>query len=252
MPAVTIAMITLNEENAVGKVIDDIKTAMGNLDAEILIVDSSQDRTPEIAAQRGARVVRQFPAQGYGRAMMRALEGAKGQVVITLDCDDTYPTDRIPELAGMVLNGGMDVVNASRLGARPDSMPFANYIANRMFAVLSRILLGVKTTDVHTGMRAYRRSIFDRVTFDPSGPALPVELLLKPALSGYRVQEIFIPYRERIGVTTLKRWESTIWTIKRIIRLLPLRFRPEPVCKEYRRDNSLRRTFRWLLRSGAD
>ena len=230
MPAITVAMITLNEEAAVAKVIGDIKRAVAGLDAEILVVDSSRDNTPEIAAAMGARVVRQFPPQGYGRAMMRALTDAQGTVVITLDCDDTYPADRISELARAVLSGEADLVNASRLGARPEAMPLANYLANRSFALLSRIVLAVKTSDVHSGMRAYRRSVVQGVTFDAAGPALPVELLLKPALLGYRMAEIFIPYRERIGATTLRRWESTVWTLKRIFRLLPLRFQSH--CRE--------------------
>jgi hypothetical protein len=82
----------------------------------------------------------------------------------------------------------------------------------------------VKTTDVHSGMRAYRKSMLEKMTFDPSGPALPVDLLLKPALAGYRIAEIFIPYRDRIGATTLRKWESTIWTFRRIFRLFPARF----------------------------
>lgn len=228
MPAITVAMITLNEEKAVGKVIADIQEAVAGLDAEILVVDSSKDRTPEIAAAAGARVVRQFPPQGYGRAMGRALSEGHGDVVITLDCDDTYPADRIPQLAEMVLSGRYDLVNASRLETKPAAMPIANYFANCLFAVVSWIVVGVKTTDVHSGMRAYRKSMLDQVTFDPNGPALPVELLLKPALSGYRIGEIFIPYRDRIGVTTLGKWESTIWTFRRIFRLFPARFQRAP------------------------
>ena len=228
MPSITVAMISMNEENAVRKVIEDIKTVIAGLDAEILVVDSSKDRTPEIAAAAGARVVRQFPPQGYGRAMGRALSEGRGDVVITLDCDDTYPADRIPELARMVLDGSTDLVNASRLESRPATMPLENYLANWLFAFVSWILLGVKTTDVHSGMRAYRRTMLEKITFDPNGPALPVDLLLKPALLGYRIREVFIPYNDRIGVTTLKKWESTIWTFRRILRLFPLRFSSPP------------------------
>jgi hypothetical protein len=68
-------------------------------------------------------------------------------------------------------------------------------------------------------MRAYSREIIERVDVDPNGPALPVELLLKPALAGYRIREFFIPYGERIGETTLRRFSSTIWTFRRILRL---------------------------------
>src|SRR5437899_1183318 len=84
-----------------GKVIGDIKTAVPG--AEVLVVDSSSDRTAEIAGELGARVIKQFPPKGYGVAMDTALRSASGKVVVTLDCDDTYPADMIPVLARLVL-----------------------------------------------------------------------------------------------------------------------------------------------------
>ncbi len=223
---ISVAMITMNEEKAVASVIHDIRAALGEREHEIVIVDSSKDRTHEIAAGLGARVIRQFPPQGYGRAMARVLKESSGDVVVTLDCDGTYPATEIPRIADMVLKGECDLVNASRLGTRPASMPLANYLANWLFAVAAHFLLGVKSTDLHSGMRAYSREIIETVEFDPNGPALPVDLLLKPALAGFRVREIFIPYGERIGVTTLRRFESTVWTFRRILRLA---FSPSPV-----------------------
>ena len=216
---ISVAMITMNEEKAVAQVIQDIRAALGDRAHEIVIVDSSKDRTAEIAAELGARVIRQFPPKGYGPAMARVLKESRGDVVVTLDCDGTYPTNEIARIADMVLEGECDLVNASRLGTKPASMPWPNYLANWLFAMTGRVLAGVQSTDLHSGMRAYCRELLDRVEFDPNGPALPVELLLKPALAGYRIREIFIPYGERIGVTTLRRFESTVWTFRRIFRL---------------------------------
>lgn len=221
---ISVAMISMNEEQAIAPVIDDIRAALVGREYEIVLVDSSSDSTPEIARRMGARVIRQFPKQGYGRAMGRVLKESLGEVVVTLDCDGTYPATEIPVIAAMVLSGECDLVNASRLERRPSAMPLANYFANWVFAAAGWLLVGVKSTDLHSGMRAYSREIIQRVDFDPNGPALPVELLLKPALLGYRVREVFIPYKDRIGVTTLNKWESTVWTFKRILRLLPLRF----------------------------
>jgi len=82
-------MITKNEEKAISKVVSDVRAALPG--AEILIVDSSSDRTAEIAERLGARVIRQFPPQGYGPAMDKALRSNGREVVVTLDCDDTYP-----------------------------------------------------------------------------------------------------------------------------------------------------------------
>ena len=225
---ISVAMITMNEEKAVARVIEDICDALQGRDYEIVVVDSSRDATPNIAAGQGARVIRQFPPKGYGRAMGRVLQESRGDVVVTLDCDGTYPASEIPRLADMVLSGQCDLVTASRLEPRPETMPIANYVANRLFALAGWLLVGVKSTDLHSGMRAYSHRVIHEVDFDPSGPALPVELLLKPALRGFRVREVFIPYGERIGETTLQRWSSTVWTFRRILRLALSRFLPPP------------------------
>ena len=209
----TVSMITMNEEGAIAKVVGDIRRVAP--DAEILVVDSSRDRTAEIAQSLGCRVIKQFPPQGYGPAMDRALREGSGDVVITLDCDDTYPVDVIPELVRRI-EAGADLVNTTRVKHRPKAMPFANFIANRVFALAARVLHGLKTTDVHSGMRAYRKSMIDRVQWNAQGPALPVDMLVIPFRMGFRVDEIAIDYRERIGAPTLNRWQSTLWTFKRL------------------------------------
>ncbi len=211
----TVSMITLNEERAVAKVVADIRRVAP--DAEIFLVDSSRDRTAEIAQELGCRVLKQFPPRGYGPAMDRAVRDATGDVVITLDCDYTYPVEAIPKLMSMI-DSGYDLVNATRLARRPKAMPLSNYFANRVFAWTARLLHGIRTTDVHSGMRAYRKSMIDRVQWDPVGPALPVDMMIIPYRMGFRFAEIPIDYRERIGASTLQRVRSTWWTFKRLRR----------------------------------
>lgn len=211
----TVSMITMNEEGAVAKVVSDIRRVAP--DAEIFIVDSSRDRTAEIAAELGCRVFKQFPPKGYGPAMDRAVRDAGGDVVITLDCDDTYPVEAIPTLLSLV-EEGFDLVTTTRTHRRPEAMPFANFLANRIFALAARVLHGIKTTDVHSGMRAYRKSMLEQVRWDPHGPALPVDMLVIPFRMGFRVTEVPIEYWERIGQTTLQRWKSTAWTFRRLWR----------------------------------
>lgn len=217
-------MITLNEERAVAKVVADIRRVAP--DAEIFLVDSSRDRTAEIAQELGCRVLKQFPPKGYGPAMDRAVRDATGEVVITLDCDDTYPVEAIPKLRSMI-ESGLDLVNATRLAKRPTAMPFSNYLANRVFAWTARLLHGIRTTDVHSGMRAYRKSMIDRVQWDPAGPALPVDMMIIPYRMGFRFAEIPIDYRERIGASTLQRFRSTWWTFKRLWRARQMSSRAE-------------------------
>jgi len=222
VPEISVAMITMNEEGAVALVIEQIKKVVP--DAEILIVDSSKDRTAEIAESLGARVIKQFPPKGYGRAMELALRSAAGRVVVTLDCDNTYPAEIIPELVAAILGGGMDIIDASRLESKPQSMPLINYLANAGFAAIASVLFVRRLTDLHSGMRAYRKTVIDELKFDAGGPALPVDLLLIPLKLGYKVGNRFISYRDRIGVSTMDPLPSAWWTLKRILRT---RFTPK-------------------------
>ncbi len=214
---VTVSMITMNEEKSVALVIKNIQSVIP--DAEILIVDSSKDSTPVIAASLGAKVIRQFPPRGYGPAMERALRESSRDVVVTMDCDNTYPAEQIPRLAALILEDGYDVVDASRLKRKPAAMPWLNYLANVFFAGIASLLFFKKLTDLHSGMRAYRKSMIDALHFEAQGAALPVELLLKPLVLGYKIKIVFIDYRERIGQSTLQPLNSAWWTLKRIIKI---------------------------------
>jgi glycosyltransferase involved in cell wall biosynthesis len=212
---ISVVMITMNEENAVGKVIADIQAMLPA--AEIVIVDSSRDATPEIAAALGATVIRQFPPRGYGRAMDLALHSFTRPVAVTMDCDDTYPVDFIEPMARMVLDEGYDLVDGSRLEHKPSAMPWINYLANWGFALIASMLFNRRLTDLHSGMRAYRKGLVAELGCDPTGPALPVDLILQTLRGGYRVKSIFIPYRERIGQSTMRPMRSAYWTAKRIL-----------------------------------
>ena len=213
---ITVAMITRNEEKAVGKVIKDIQAAVPGV--EILVVDSSSDQTANIAQSLGARVIRQFPPQGYGPAMDAALRSSERDVVVTLDCDDTYPVEYIEPMARLVIEGGYDLVDASRLARKPAAMPWINYFANWGFAAVASVLFCQRITDLHSGMRAYRKKLIDQLQYESKGAALPVELLLRPIHDGYKVKVIDIPYRPRIGESTMQPLQGAWWTMKRILR----------------------------------
>jgi glycosyltransferase involved in cell wall biosynthesis len=208
-------MITLNEEGAIAKVITDAQRSLPG--AEVIVVDGSSDATPEIAAGLGARVVRE-PGGGAAPALLAALQASERPIVVTVDADDTYPAEVYPELVAQV-RSGFDIAGTDRLGKRPpQSMPTANWLANIAFGIIASTRARCRVKDVHSGQRAYRRSLIDEFDWDISGPALPVDLIFWPAKSGCRISEVTIPYRERIGTTTLSRWPSGKMTIKRLFR----------------------------------
>ncbi len=214
--SLTVGMLTFNEEESVERMIDDIRAVAP--DAKLLLIDSSSDRTPELARAKGARVVRQLPPQGHGPAMERLMyeASAESEALIYLDCDFTYPTQLIPVMLRL-LEEGADLVNGSRVARFPKgAMPVPNFIANRVMAASAHAVHGLPTTDVHSGMRAYRLSMVRAFSFDGGGDAIPLDTLILPAKSNYRVLEFPIPYHERVGVSKLARLRGVLWTYIRI------------------------------------
>jgi glycosyltransferase involved in cell wall biosynthesis len=212
-------MITMNEQEAVTRVIDDIRGVVP--EAEILLVDSSTDSTAALAEAKGAVVIRQFPPKGYGPAMDLVLRSARGQVIVTLDCDGSYPTEMIPALARYVSDDGWDLVDGARvdLTRKPAAMPWLNFLGNIGFGLMGSILFFRRLPDLHSGMRAYRRSLIHGMQYDPEGAALPVELLTRPIKNRARVKVVPITYNVRIGVSTMRPFQSAWWTVKRLVRV---------------------------------
>jgi glycosyltransferase involved in cell wall biosynthesis len=195
----SVVMGTYNEEAAIGSVLEDIDEVTDGR-ANVVCVDGSSDRTPEIAREYGARVIEQEP-QGYGVAVARALHAADRPVVITTDCDDSYPMERIPDFLDRI-NAGADVVSGDRISRGADPMPAVNRLGNRAFALLGTVLTGRRIRDTTTGMRAYRSDVIESIQWTEN-TGLSAELLLRPLLRGYDVEEVPIDYRERAGETTL-------------------------------------------------
>ena len=196
---VSVVMGTYDEEEAIGTVLDDVDEVTDGR-AEVVCVDGSDDRTPEIARNHGARVIEQEP-RGYGVAVEAALSAADRPVVITTDCDDTYPMGRLPDFLAAI-ERGYDVVSGDRLSGGADAMPRFNRLGNRLFAAGATVLSGTRVHDVTTGMRAYRREVIEEIRWTEN-TGLSAELLLRPLIRGYRVTEIPIEYGERAGETTL-------------------------------------------------
>lgn len=214
---ISVGLISMNERESIHVVLSAIRQVLPL--AEVVLVDSSTDETPEIAKTYGARVIRQYPPQGYGPAMMRLLRECDRAVIVTLDCDNTYPVAEIPRLAQLILEEKFDLVDASRLAVKPQAMPWPNYIANRGFAMMASWMFQYPLRDLHSGMRAYRKSMLGKMVFDAQGAALPVELLIKPILHGYKICLYPIAYQERLGASKMQPWETVWWTMKRLIKL---------------------------------
>src|SRR6202045_2273910 len=134
----TITVITpcLNEEQGVEKVL----RAMPEFVDEVIVVDNaSTDRTSEVAAALGAKVIHEGQ-RGYGRSYKSGFAAATGDLIVTLDGDHSYPPDAISYLLEAFLHLDVDFLNASRFPVRDSSaMSFKNKLGNLILSLAMSI-----------------------------------------------------------------------------------------------------------------
>lgn len=223
--SISVIIPALNEELSIGQVLAEIPT--GVID-EIIVVDGgSRDRTVEIARAGGARVVHE-PQRGYGQACAAGVAAAQGDIVLFLDADGADDPSHIPTLVAPILSGQADMVLGSRLagGITPGAMPWHQRSGNRLAAWLIRRLYGLPLTDLSPFRAVWRESLLG-LGMEGMTYGWPTEMIVKAARKGWRVVEIPVRYRARLGGSskisgtlrgTVLATYHILWTIFRYAR----------------------------------
>ena len=209
-PEISVVIPCLNEEEAVGKVVDQALEGVrrSGRTGEVIVVDNaSTDRSAEVAAEHGATVVRE-ERPGYGSAYLAGLAVAQGDFIVMGDADETYP---MQDLAPFVerLAEGDDLVMGSRFEGtiHGEAMPWLNrHIGNPILTGLLNVLFGVKISDAHCGMRAVRKDALPTLDLHSTGMEFASEMVFKAFRRKLRVSEIPIDYYPRVGESKLNRF----------------------------------------------
>ena len=205
---IAVVIPTLNESEAVGKVLAAVKTAMEGYDCQIVVVDGhSTDGTDKIAKDMGAIVIYQR-GKGYGNALKTGFYHARkwlnAKVLVMLDADMTYDPKYIPSLVAPVLKDEADMVLGNRFaGMQKGAMPFINMIGNRVLSLVAKLALGLNVFDTQSGMRAFKSELLDSMNLIAVGMPLAMEMLAEARSAGARIQEVPISYMPRVGETKL-------------------------------------------------
>lgn len=229
MPRLSVVIPTMNEEASIGRVLDEVRRALAGEDHEVLIVDTdSRDRTREIAASKGARIVDE-PRRGYGRAYRTGFAAATGEIVAALDADLTYPADRIREFAKLVASGQADFVSGDRLaGLGEGAMTGMHRVGNAILNATFRALFRFPIRDSQSGMWVFRRQILDGLRIHSEGMSFSEELKLEVIRRGFKFREIPIAYRARVGVKKIRSVRDAMRNEAWLIRKRVGWTRPEP------------------------
>jgi len=198
-PFVSVIIAALNEEEAIAQVINAVPKDLAD---EIVVVDNgSKDRTAEIAAAAGARVVKQ-PVPGYGRAYQTGVNSVSPQceIVVFLDGDGSDCPEMMDRLVTPIVKGKAEFVIGSRTRGKREagSMNWHQVFAGYMIGSFLRILYGVRSTDMGP-FRAIRRDTLERLKLREETYGWPLEMQMRAARAHVRTMEVPVDYRRRAG-----------------------------------------------------
>ena len=167
----------------------------------IVVDDGSTDGTWErlVALQRelGFTLVRQERQRGKGAAVRRGFEAVTGDLLIIQDADLEYAPEEYPRLLEPIVRGHSDVVYGSRLHGNRGGFLIANYVANRLFTLLTNVLYGASLTDMATCYKMMRTDVMRSLALSSDTFDLDFEITAKLLRGRARIAEVPISYKGR-------------------------------------------------------
>jgi len=181
-PELSIVIPALNEEIAIGQFVDWCREglARAQVAGEILIVDSSTDRTAEIALAKGARVLR-TPKRGLGNAYRDAIPFIRGRYILMGDADCTYDFRELAPFVESFRAGQVFIMGSRFRGSiEPDAMPALHqYFGTPLTTWILNRIYGSSYTDIHCGMRGITREALVRMRLRSTSWEYASEMVLK-------------------------------------------------------------------------
>jgi len=219
IPMLSVVIPAFDEEDAIGQTVKAVKETLAASDIapfEIIVVDDgSADRTREIAAAEGARIVRHLQNLGYGRSLKDGIEAARYGAIAISDADGTYPVGDIPRLFA-IYQTGYHMVVGSRTGEHYRESVFKSPL-RWILQHLVEYTASRKVPDINSGLRIFSRehatTYFQRLcdTF-----SFTTSLTLAFMMNGLFVVYVPIDYYKRVGKTKVRLLSDSLRTLQYI------------------------------------
>jgi len=207
-PNISVILPCLNEEQAIGKCIEQLKEVIkkNKLNAEIIVVDNgSTDNSCKIAKGKGVELVYE-KERGYGAAYLKGFEAARGDYIFIADLDGSYDFNEIVNFVAE-LKKGYDFVIGDRFKGNIEkgAMPLSHkYFGNPLLSAILRVFFRARIHDAHCGMRAIKKEKLQKLNLKTVGMEFASEMIIKAIKNNLKIKELPINYYKRKGFSKLK------------------------------------------------
>lgn len=185
-----------NEGEKIAEVIKNVKAQ--NFDV-LVIDDGSTDNTAIIAEKAGAKVLRHLLNRGQGAALKTGIDYVLNQnyeAVVFFDADGQMQAAEINKLLAPLFLGQFEAVLGSRFLGQAKNIPVAKLITLKLALLFTRLLTGLKLTDVHNGFQAWSAGALAKINLTQDRQAHASEILneIKKQKIKYREMPVTISY----------------------------------------------------------
>ena len=179
-----------NEEKTVGRIVKEILEK----EVKVLVVDDgSTDKTAEIAARAGARVIRYFPNRGKGYAKQKGfdwlLKNTNFDCVITMDADGQHSPDDLEKF--LTAASEADIVIGNRMDNH-QNMPWIRYLTNRLMSFMNSLVIGKRLKDTQCDFRLIKKGVIEKIKILSAGFEADTEFLVAAAKEKFRISQVNI------------------------------------------------------------
>jgi glycosyltransferase involved in cell wall biosynthesis len=198
---VSIVIPARNEEESLGKVLDEVSSVIGEIENykfEVIVVDNnSTDRTYTIGAEKGVKVLKET-RPGKGMALLKGFNEAKGDIIIMMDADYSHSAREFPVFLKKIEDGCGLVIGSRQLG-KSDEYNFTRRFGNLFLTRSFRIFFGYFLTDALNGFKAFRKDVVKKHECVSKDFEIEIELIYYALKERMVVGEVKSHERARFG-----------------------------------------------------
>ena len=197
-------IVVLPAYNAADTLAQTVAELPEMVDEIVLVDDKSRDQTVTLAKRLGLTVFEHDKNSGYGanqKSCYRLALEKGADIVIMIHPDYQYDPKLARYFVEFIVDGYFDVMLGTRIRSRREAlaggMPLYKYLANRGLTLFQNMISGCNLSEWHTGMRAYRREVLEKIDWQTSSNnfVFDSQMLFKIVAAGYRLGEIPVPVR---------------------------------------------------------